>query len=143
MMAMAGRQDESETLQATREVEQLMRAVGEQLGLYRRRALAAEQRVRVLEEERAATADRLAATVGERDALVAAVADATRTAALMHWPDGLPSPEQVATLRQENGQLRERLAEVSQRTRVLVDRVRFVRQQVASDPSPPSEESAS
>ncbi len=140
---MAGRQDESETQQATREVEQLMRAVGEQLGLYRRRALAAEQRVRVLEEERAATADRLAATVGERDALVAAVADATRTAALMHWPDGLPSPEQVATLRLENGQLRERLAEVSQRTRVLVDRVRFVRQQVASDPSPPSEESAS
>ncbi|MCU0634938.1 MAG: hypothetical protein MUE41_08700, partial [Gemmatimonadaceae bacterium] len=119
---------------ALREVDQLVRAVGDQLAGYRRRALAAEARVRVLDEERAQREERLAALLAERDALVAKVAEAARSAARMQWPDGLPSPEQVLELREENAQLRTRLEEVGQRTRALFDRVRFARQQAEVDP---------
>lgn len=131
---------ESAAMVAAREVEPLVRGLVDQLSQYRRRALSAEARVRTLDEERVAVDARLSALADERDQLLAAVADATRAAALVDWPDGLPSPEQVATMREENAQLRARLAEVSQRTRVLADRVRFVRQQVESDPSPAGEE---
>jgi hypothetical protein len=135
-------QTESVVLAAAREVELLVRGLVEQLSQYRKRAFTAEARVRTLDEERASIDTRLASLSTERDGLLAAVADANRAAALVEWPSGLPTPEQVATMREENALLRSRLADVSRRTRVLVDRVRFVRQQVEADPSPIADERA-
>ncbi|MCU0634970.1 MAG: hypothetical protein MUE41_08860 [Gemmatimonadaceae bacterium] len=136
-------QDDTATRQAVREVEQLVRAVGEQLGGYRKRALAAEARVRALEEERARVDGTVAALAAERDTLLQQVADVTRSAARLSWPDGLPSPEHVLELREENALLRARLEEVGQRTRTLFERVKFARQQADVDPAPSAaEESA-
>jgi uncharacterized protein (DUF3084 family) len=131
---------DSAAMVAAREVEQLVRGLVDQLAQYRRRALSAEARLRTLDEERTEMETRLSTLAEERDRLLAAVADATRAAALVDWPEGLPSPEQVARMREENGLLRVRLDEVSQRARVLADRVRFVRQQVEADPTPSGEE---
>jgi predicted RNase H-like nuclease (RuvC/YqgF family) len=133
-------QEDTATRQAVREVEQLVRAVGEQLGGYRKRALAAEARVRTLEEASARVDRAVTALEAERDALRQQVADAARSAARMSWPEGLPSPEHVLELREENALLRARLEEVGQRTRTLFERVKFARQQADVDPAAPATE---
>ena len=93
------------------ELEQLVRNLGEELSSFRRRALQAEARLRTLESE--------------RDARRAADAAATVPA------DTTPPDPRVAELEAENAELRRRLELATSRTRQVLDRVRFLRQQQA------------
>ncbi len=87
-------------LRAFRELEGLVHALAEELAAFRRRALVAEARVREIE------------SVGG-------------------IPAGTPVPsERIADLERENAELRERLDGAGTRTRQMLDRVRFLRQQV-------------
>lgn len=79
---------------AFRELEFLVRNLGDELASFRRRALHAEARVRELESGGSA--------------------------------NGGPA---VAELRAENAELRKRLTEAGVRTRQMLDRMRFLRQQ--------------
>ncbi|HEX4931899.1 MAG TPA: hypothetical protein VFV33_01895 [Gemmatimonadaceae bacterium] len=81
-----------------RQLEQLVRHLGEELAGFRRRALAAEARVRVLE------------------------------AAVEHGGDSA-SLERLRTLEQENADLKARVVYATERTRQLLARVHFLRQQ--------------
>lgn len=81
-----------------RQLEQLVRHLGEELAGFRRRALAAESRVRALE---------------------AAVANGGDAASL----------ERLRTLEQENTDLKARVVYATDRTRQLLARVHFLRQQ--------------
>ncbi|HUF65198.1 MAG TPA: hypothetical protein VMM17_04410 [Gemmatimonadaceae bacterium] len=84
---------------AFRELETLVRHLGEELAGFRKRALQAETRVKQFE----------AAASG-----------------------GKPSPEKLAALERENRDLRERLAKATERTKDMVERVRFLREQQQS-----------
>lgn len=88
---------------AFRELESLVRHLGDELASFRRRALSAEGRLRDLD----------AAAGGEPPP--AAEVEALR--------------ERVEELEQENGALRERVESAAGRTRQMLDRVRFLRQQ--------------
>ncbi|HET7458270.1 MAG TPA: hypothetical protein VFJ74_11520 [Gemmatimonadaceae bacterium] len=90
---------------AFRDLEHLVRHLGEELAGFRRRALQAETRLKAAEAQ---TAEAVAAAR-------AAAGDA-------------PHPR-VAELEAENERLRRRLDEATQRTRQMIDRVRFLRQQ--------------
>jgi hypothetical protein len=81
-------------------LERLVRALGEELARFRKRAIQAETRVKQLETP--------AGSGGNGD---------------------LFSGDRIATLESENRELRERLDAASQRTRTMLDRVRFLRQQ--------------
>jgi hypothetical protein len=99
---------------AFRELELLVRHLSDQLAGYRRRALGAEARVRELEQR--------------TQALEGALTEArAQPVAPVSVPIVLPSAGD-ARLEAENRQLRQRLAEARERTGVLVERVRFVRQ---------------
>jgi cell shape-determining protein MreC len=80
------------------ELEQLVRNLGEELSTFRKRAHAAEARLKALG----------ASSLG----------DAT-------------AEERVAQLEAENAKLRERLDDAASRTRAMLDRARFLRQQHA------------
>lgn len=92
------------------ELERLVRALGEELSFFRRRALEAERRLREAPAPSASAqpAARDAAGGGEGDTALA---------------------ERVRTLEAENDDLRARLAEAAERTRAMADRLRFLRQQ--------------
>jgi chromosome segregation ATPase len=133
---------------AFRELDALVRSLTDQLAGYRRRALAAETRVKELElvsrdateqrgaaiteiaalqastQESAAQAARSLAQIAELETRLAA-AEASRAQA-DGASDSLPNP-----FAEENAQLRARLAEAKARTSQLTDRVRFLRQQLA------------
>ena len=81
---------------AFRELEQLVRNLGEELATFRRRAHQAESRLKAL--------------------------GSTSTG------DGA-AEERVSALDAENARLRARLEQASARTRAMLDRVRFLRQQ--------------
>ena len=88
---------------AFEELEQLVRALGEELARFRKRAHQAETRLKDLE-----------ASAGSSD---------------------LFSGDRVATianLEAENRDLRERIDTATERTRSVLDRVRFLRQQTAA-----------
>lgn len=87
-------------LRSFRELEAAVRALAEELAGFRRRALVAEARVRDLE-----SAGSLA-------------------------PDAPAPVARIVDLERENGELRERLEGAGARTRQMLDRVRFLRQQV-------------
>lgn len=89
------------------ELEQLLQSVGGQLAGFRRRALHAEALVRAFE-----------AVVSARSA-AAARADGAE----------LPTVERLTELETENAALRARIASATDRTRLLMERVRFLRQQ--------------
>jgi hypothetical protein len=89
---------------AFRELEQLIRALGDEMAAWRRRAHEAESRLK-------ATEDRLA-----------------RDGAPVQAAAPPPAPSNVA-LQRENEELRQRLEAARHRTRQLMDRVRFLRQQ--------------
>ena len=91
---------------AYRELEVLVRHLTDELASFRRRALAAEARLR--EHEQAAPA----------------VADLPDAAA------------RVAALERENAELRRRVEQAGTRTRQLLERVRFLRQQHGVGGSP-------
>ena len=96
-------------LAAFRELEALIRALGEEMAGWRRRALQAESQLKQVDA-------RL------KQAQAQAMASAARVAA--HAPD-----PRVAELQRENAELRTRLDVVGERTRRLLDRMRFLRQQ--------------
>ena len=86
---------------AFRELETLVRHLGDELAAFRRRALLAEARVRELEGGEAPP------EVEQRQAL----------------------SDRCAVLEQENAAMKTRLDSATERTRQMLDRVRFIRQQ--------------
>jgi hypothetical protein len=86
---------------AFKELEQLVRHLGDELAGFRRRALLAEARLRELESEEAAPDVKQQREMGSR----------------------------VTELEHENAVLRGRLESATERTRQMLDRVRFIRQQ--------------
>jgi hypothetical protein len=86
---------------AFRELEQLVRHLGDELAGFRRRALLAESRVRDLESEGAQPEVRQQRELGDR----------------------------MNQLEHENAILRSRLEAATERTRAMLERVRFIRQQ--------------
>ena len=86
---------------AFRDLEQLVRHLGDELAGFRRRALLAESRLRDLETEERAP-------------------EVTHQRAL---------DERVTELEHENAVLRARLESATERTRQMLERVRFIRQQ--------------
>jgi hypothetical protein len=85
-------------VEAFRELETLVRDLGEQLASYRRRALAAEDRLRHIDS----TSDQ---------------------------PEAPRVRERIRALEQENATLKGRLDAATARTRSVLDRVHFLRQQ--------------
>jgi hypothetical protein len=153
---------------ALTELSSVIRHVTEQLAGFRRRALAAEARVRELEQSAADAAQAAQAAMDRAAALEAAVAEApaqaARITALEHalvearqhhgraaalelaldeaprssgtaptaGPEAAGSGSQAGALAAENAALRERLGEAVERTRVIGERVRFLRQQLGT-----------
>src|SRR5215216_3117991 len=87
---------------AFRELEQLVRHLGDELAGFRRRALLAEARLRELETEESHPDVRQQRELGDR----------------------------LTQLEHDNAILRGRLESATERTRQMLDRVRFIRQQV-------------
>ena len=96
-------------LAAFRELEALIRALGEEMAGWRRRALQAESQLKQVDAQL-------------KQAEAQAKASAARVAAHALDP-------RVAELQRENAELRTRLDVVGERTRRLLDRMRFLRQQ--------------
>jgi predicted RNase H-like nuclease (RuvC/YqgF family) len=88
---------------AFRELEQLIRALGDEMAAWRRRAHEAEARLKEL----TAAAERAAPPAS----------------------DQAVTNEQAMQLERENQELRQRLESARQRTKQLVERMRFLRQQ--------------
>jgi hypothetical protein len=86
---------------AFRDLEQLVRHLGDELAGFRRRALLAESRLKEFESEERAP-------------------DTTQQVAL---------DERLTELEHENAVLRARLESATERTRQMLERVRFIRQQ--------------
>lgn len=86
---------------AFRELEQLVRHLGDELAGFRRRALVAENRIRELESEENQPEVRQQRELGDR----------------------------LNQLEHENAVLRGRLDAATARTRAMLERVRFIRQQ--------------
>lgn len=112
-------------LAAFRELEQLIRALGDEMAAWRRRAHEAESRLKAAEARLAKQGAQPAQAAGDSgtSATSAAAAAATRAAPTAS------SNQLVAALQRENQDLRLRLETARQRTRQLLDRVRFLRQQ--------------
>ncbi len=134
---------------AFRELDTLVRNLTEQLAGYRRRALAAEQRARELEQQVAGSEGQLIELRANTDQLQVARDDATLKARQMQEQLEQARAEvsrvqssfaEVAArstpeardreLARENERLRLRLAEAKERTIQLGERIRFLRQQV-------------
>ncbi|HEX3157528.1 MAG TPA: hypothetical protein VHQ45_03380 [Gemmatimonadaceae bacterium] len=108
---------ESSAQRELRELRSVLALVGEELAGFRRRAQQAETRVRELEVA-------IAAAVPPAAPLAPVAPE--RAASAGHQPD---DAERIAELEQENADLRARLEEATTRTRQLLDRMRFLRQQ--------------
>jgi len=89
-------------IESFRELESLVRSLGEQLASYRERALTAEDRLRHLD------------STGED-------------------PEPPRIRERIRTLEQENASLRGRLEVATARTRSVLERVHFLRQQAQAE----------
>jgi len=109
MSAPAPDQMSGEAAAAVAELRILVHRLADEVAAFRRRALQSETRVRELEAALAA-AEAVPAAPSPTDA-------------------PLPDPEALARLERENAELRERLAQAAERTRQLLDRARFLRQQ--------------
>ena len=125
---------------AFRELEALVRNLGEQLAGYRKRALSAEGKCRELddalsrakaEQERSAMALRVAErALRESEAKLAAMpAPLVRRDGAGDPPDEFDDPRMNAMSR-KNRELQERLEQARERTTLVIDRVRFLRQQM-------------
>lgn len=113
---------------AFRELELLVRHLSDQLASYRRRALTAEARVRELDLRarglEAALAEAQAAPPAP-PAPAAPAAPRSPVTVVSVLPDAAGAD---ARLEEENQWLRQRLAEARERTGLLAERVRFIRQ---------------
>lgn len=99
----------------------------EELATFRRRAIQAEGRVRELEHALAAAEERAA---GSAASASEASAEAPRPRRVTSQADEADAePGRIATLQEENARLRQRLDGATERTRQLLDRMRFLRQQ--------------
>lgn len=107
------------TTPAFLELQRLVRHMTDELASFRRRAFQAEARVRELEQELAAAQARHAEATPVR----VAASDVGPTTDLTE------AGGRVVDLERENADLRGRLEQATQRTRSLLDRVRFLRQQ--------------
>jgi hypothetical protein len=87
------------------ELERMVRALGDELARFRKRALHAEARLRELEAEPGRA------------------------------HGDLFSHDRIVTLEAENRDLRERVETAAARTRAVLDRVRFLRQQTEAEAS--------
>jgi hypothetical protein len=139
-------------LAAFRELEQLIRALGDEMAGWRRRAHEAEARLKATEARlaRQPTEQPVAAaaaapsavpgtTAGragqpaEKQVTTAAAAPSAAVGAaagrVTQTADSGAANQLVAALQRENQDLRLRLEAARQRTRQLLDRVRFLRQQ--------------
>jgi hypothetical protein len=125
---------------AFRELENLVHNLGEQLAGYRKRALSAEGKCRELEEALSrskAEQDRsaMALRVAERSLKEAETRLASMPAPFVRR-DGAAEPVEefddprMNALSRENRELNERLEQARERTTVVIDRVRFLRQQM-------------
>ena len=119
---------------AFRELDTLVRNLSEQLAGYRRRALSAESRARDLEHQITTLEAKLEAA-RETAAVATGLQQASaQSVASDRSPAGEPVPGQVAgsgELSAENERLRARLSEARERTALVADRVRFLRQQLS------------
>jgi hypothetical protein len=88
-----------------------VRHLGEELSSFRRRALQAEARLKTLDAERQ-----------ERE-------KSAPSSSAAAGPSAGPADPRVAELEAENAELRRRLELATSRTRKVLDRVRFLRQQ--------------
>lgn len=115
---------------AFRELDTLVRNLTDQLAGYRRRALAAEARARDLEQQVVVAAEQLAALRARGEA---ARAEGRPGAVVLAEAGARGTPEGgERELSLENARLRSRLSEARERTTQLGERLRFLRQQVAS-----------
>ena len=112
----------AEAARSYRELATLVRHLAEQLAGFRRRAFAAEARLREI--------DLRAATSGAEAAAAAAAAAASAPVPVA------ADPGRLAELERENADLRRRLEQAGSRTRQLLERVRFLRQQHVAGGSP-------
>ena len=103
---------------AFRELEQLIRALGDEMAAWRRRAHEAEARLKATE----------ARVARQGPPAQAASAGAAATPAAPSAASA-PATQANAALQRENQELRLRLEAARQRTKQLMDRVRFLRQQ--------------
>lgn len=130
---------------AFRELDALVRKLTEQLAGYRRRALAAEARQRELErrveEAEAAVRDALARERAAQDRLAAPLEDVFPALVLAsevgssngdHGPAVAPAGLSDSEAVEENLRLRAKLGEARERTALLMERVRFLRQQMSA-----------
>jgi chromosome segregation ATPase len=120
---------------AFRELEALVRNLGDQLAGYRRRALSAEGQLRALETDVAALRD-------ERDQLRQSLARAEKSLARAPKAEAkvaaeppaaeleLDADPRIARLQRENHELQELVSQASERAALVVERVRFLRQQM-------------
>jgi len=114
-------------LAAFRELEQLIRALGDEMAAWRRRAHEAEARLKTVE---ARLARQGAAQPAPPPAAPAAPTVAAQAASGAAQAAGAGNAAQlVATLQRENQELKLRLEAARQRTRQLLERVRVLRQQ--------------
>jgi hypothetical protein len=104
------------------ELQRLVRHMTEELASFRRRAIQAEGRVRELEHALSAAEARAA---GAGDA-----SESSRTGRPAQRDDAADADAgRLASLEEENARLRQRLDGATERTRQLLDRMRFLRQQ--------------
>ncbi len=111
-------------LAAFRELEQLIRALGDEMAAWRRRAHEAEARLKASDARLARQSIDQPASVGTTAAAAGVAAARAEKPA-----DSATSSQLVAALQRENQDLRLRLEAARQRTKQLLDRVRFLRQQ--------------
>lgn len=113
---------------AFRELDTLVRNLSDQLAGYRRRAMAAEARARDLESLLTSTNSALAGAQSEVVSwkAVSERAELEAAAPSIAASETPPDPELV----RENEELRALLMEARERTTQLVERVRFLRQQL-------------
>ena len=106
------------------ELQRVVRHLAEDLATFRRRAIQAEGRVRELEQALAAAQERAAGGPSRTDREVVIAASEEE-----RQPAGADAGPRLAALERENATLRQRLGGATERTRQLLDRVRFLRQQ--------------
>ena len=119
---------------AAQELEALVGRLSEEMAAFRRRALAAEARLKLLESELEDA--RAAVAVAEaRQAAAPRDEPTTEPAGAVSGDGGGASPlgdqerARLAALQQENDELRARVEGAASRTRQMLERLRFLRQQ--------------
>ncbi|HEY9449718.1 MAG TPA: hypothetical protein VIQ60_08180 [Gemmatimonadaceae bacterium] len=103
---------------AFRELEQLIRSLGDEMSAWRRRAHEAESRLKEAE-----------ARIARETELSRSASEAPTPAPPMPEPTPPQPAVDESALKRENEELRQRLGAARVRTKQLVDRMRFLRQQ--------------